>query len=123
MPKVLLMPEDGLQRKLDYFASLGLSDSEITQIISKNGMFLACSLERSIQMKVDYFRGMGLTGMEVGQVFLRMPQIFRLSIERQIKPTVKLFETTGASSERIKSMVKSCQYAIISTSNSGLHRM
>lgn len=106
MPEILLMPRGGIKQKLDYFASLELTDSEVAQIISKNGSLLMSSLERNIHLKVEYFRSLGLTQMEVGLVFLRMPQVARLSVEKQIKPNILLFETAGASSENIKHMVK-----------------
>ncbi|GMH31167.1 hypothetical protein Nepgr_033010 [Nepenthes gracilis] len=86
--------ENTLLRKLEYLRSLGLSCSEVANMVLRSPGLLTFSIENNYRPKVEYFlREMKGDIVEIK----RFPQYFSFSLERKIKPRHKLLLDHGFS--------------------------
>ena len=89
--------------------SLGLSRSELSQVVSKFPPTLWLS-EDNLRFKLDFLvESLGLEGSDLRTIIVSYPQVLGLSLQNNLKPKVDFFldaEESGGDSAEIRSCIR-----------------
>ncbi|KAL5751694.1 hypothetical protein ACOSQ2_022201 [Xanthoceras sorbifolium] len=80
------------QSVLDYFRSVGLSETEIRSSVLFQPRILLSDVDRILKPKIEFFQEMGLVGSDLCKFISKNSKLFNSSLEKKMIPCTRILK-------------------------------
>ncbi|CAN1150474.1 Transcription termination factor MTERF8, chloroplastic [Linum perenne] len=86
---------------LQFLRNLGISSSQIPQIIGRAPVLLNCNPEKRFLPKIRFLESNGFSPSDVAQILTRAPEMLHSSVEKQLLPNLNFIKGVIQSEEKV----------------------
>ena len=101
----MMLGSPAVPKQLQWFLDLGVSNSQLTKMVSGKPQVLNRSIEHNLKPTLQWFLDLGLSKSQVASAGARHPPIFWYSIDQNLKPTVEWFLDLGMTKSQVAKAV------------------